>query len=470
MAQASYFDTARLTWFARAWAVAALFHLAGNPRDALNTNPALAILTLLLAAAAAATLLRPHDKRPLTALCALVPLHAWQEAPVVGNHWVLYALLSLALLLTACRRALVPMAQWQDFIPTARLTLLIAYGFAAFAKINADFLNPAVSCAVYYHDQLVNSWGLPALQVSGSPGLGRAMALLAMLTELAVFLMVSVPWTRRAGLALAFCFHWLLAMDLDQHFWDFSSVLFAGFLLFLDDAQIACLEAWKDRVTRLPFRPVFLKALVILAGVTIGGLSILPISLSYDDALVEVGHFTWLVYGTTMVLLILGLLFHSDMKWDSHRIPLLLLVIPTLAVLNGLTPYFEIKTGFGWNMYSNLRTVGGYTNHLLLPGTLDLTGKQRDLVYIVNSSNSELNHMKNDEYALTYSEFRKFARRYPEGAVTYKRHGVVQHVQRLGDSPPAQEYMSVLETRLLSFRPVDLQPAERCLPFFNPAR
>ena len=38
-------------------------------------------------------------------------------------------------------------------------------------------------------------------------------------------------------------FHWFLALDLVQHFWDFSAVLFACFLLFLDDGQHAALAA-----------------------------------------------------------------------------------------------------------------------------------------------------------------------------------------------------------------------------------
>lgn len=35
-----------------------------------------------------------------------------------------------------------------------------------------------------------------------------------------------------------------------------------------------------------------------------------------------------------------------------------MLLVPVLVVFNGLTPYLELKTGFGWNMHSNLRTVG----------------------------------------------------------------------------------------------------------------
>jgi hypothetical protein len=56
--------------------------------------------------------------------------------------------------------------------------------------------------------------------------------------ELSVPVLLVLRRSRRWGLLLALGFHWSLALDLAQHFWDFSSVLFAGFLLFTDDRQV----------------------------------------------------------------------------------------------------------------------------------------------------------------------------------------------------------------------------------------
>ena len=61
------------------------------------------------------------------------------------------------------------------------------------------------------------------------------------------------------------------------------------------------------------------------------------------------------------------------------------LLVPLLVVANGLTPYLELKTGFGWNMYANLRTADGETNHYLVPRTLPLTDEQDELVVILDS-------------------------------------------------------------------------------------
>jgi Vitamin K-dependent gamma-carboxylase. len=410
------------------------------------------------------------------ALCVLLPLHAWAEAPVVGNHWVLAALVSLSFCLDAVRRFLLPSSSFMpgELVRSARLTLLIAYAFAAFAKLNWDFLNPAVSCAVFYQDQLVRSWNLPDLSVASVPVLGRSLAVLTVVIELAVASLLAFSRTRRFGLVLAFGFHWMLALDLEQHFWDFSSVLFAGFLLFLDDGQVAWLRQQFGAWPKWRPRPFFLPLLIGCLGAAIAVLNILPLELGSAATLQQWGHVAWWGYGTAWVGLIAASLFApklpSHRAYERHRVPAILLVPPILAAFNGLTPYLEIKTGFGWNMYSNLKTVAGQTNHLLLPGTWDLTGAQRELVQIVSSTDPALQRLHDEDYGLTFSEFKNYAHRFPNSAVTYRWQERVHHAPRLGDDPVVQGSVNVAAQKLISFRAVDLQAAQRCQPNFSPAR
>ena len=42
----------------------------------------------------------------------------------------------------------------------ARWLLLVFYAFAAFAKLNSAFFDPSASCAVYYANESLSSWGL----------------------------------------------------------------------------------------------------------------------------------------------------------------------------------------------------------------------------------------------------------------------------------------------------------------------
>lgn len=468
----------RLSWFARAWAVAALFHLVAEGRGALTAQPELALLSVSLGLAAAWTLLNPQ--RALLPLCALVVLHAWAEAPVVGNHWVLAALVSLTVCLSRLHASLRPenTDEARNLTVAVRLTVLPAYSFAAFAKLNTDFLNPAVSCAVLFQDRMVRSWGLPELSVAGTPALAQLLAALSAGIEVAVALLLAFPRTRRAGLVLAFGFHWGLALDLAQHFWDFSSVLFAAFLLFLDRKQVVWLRGQGQALLagmRRP-RPALVAALAVLTGLAAGVLNILPLDLGYAGTLQQMGHSAWWVYGTALLALVVVACFaprpqrHSTPVSGRRHVPMLLLVGPGLAALNGLTPYLELKTGFGWNMYSNLRTVAGQTNHLLLPGTLDLTHAQRDLVTVLSSTDPTLQRLHDEDYGLTFSEFRNYAHRFPDSAVTYRWQGRVHHAARLGDDPVVGGPVNVAAQKLISFRVVDLHAAQRCQPTFSPAR
>ena len=472
----------RLGLFARMWALAALFHLAGNAREALAPGlTTLAVVQLLVGASAIWVLLRPRRVAALISLCVLVPLSAWFEAPVVGNHWVLAAVVSLAFMASVLLARRDPGSDagsriWQLFSPTARLVFLIAYGFAAFAKLNSGFFNPEVSCAVFYHDQLMGSWGLTGLQVAGNPVLGRAVAAAAVAVELSVPVLLAVPRLRRKGLLLALAFHWLLALDLHQHFWDFSAVLFAGFFLFADDEQVdalvAALRRLRDGIRRPTRRALSGFGLIVAAVVTVG--SVTPTSSVPVRVLpVLLGHAGWMLLGTGLLILVARSTAGTRASPDrrAFRIPsAALLVLPLLVALNGLTPYLELKTGFGWNMYSNLRTVAGETNHFLTPATLDVTGLQRDQVTILDSSDPKLAASSAQHYTMVWSELREYAASNPEASITYRRGNRTYEVPRAGDVPQLVGGMSVLSRRLQPFRLVDQSAAERCLTHFTAGR
>lgn len=471
--------TWRYDLFVRMWSAAALFHLAGNARDALTGAPALAVASALLGVAALLALAAPLRRTGLLGLCVLVPVTAWLEAPVVGNHWVLAAAISLALLGSAAVAARLGSggveAVWRTFVPVARLTLVAAYGFAAFAKLNSDFFDPAVSCAVSYHNELVDSWGLQLLHVTDGAASGRLLPFVAAATEVTVALALALPRTRRLGLVLAVGFHWVLAMDLAQHFWDFSAVLFACFFLFLDDGQVLRLRALVRRVGAHRWWPTSLVRVVVVTwALAVTALNVLPVPPALDVLLVVLGHLAWWAYGTGAVLLVLGLVRAGRAAagdgGPTRPSGWILWAVPALVVLNGLTPYLEVKTGFGWNMYSNLRTVDGESNHVLIGSTLDLTGVQADRVRIVESSDPALARLAEEEYAVAWSEFREYAHAHPDVAVTYERGGDLVRAARLGDDPAGQGGVTELGRRLQSFRVIDVSGSERCQPVFSPAR
>jgi hypothetical protein len=63
-----------------------------------------------------------------------------------------------------------------------------------------------------------------------------------------------------------------------------------------------------------------------------------------------------------------------------------------VVFINGLTPYLEMNTDYGWNIYSNLVTVDGESNHLLIRSTLPLRSGHEDLAAIVESDDHDCRH------------------------------------------------------------------------------
>ncbi|WP_336922686.1 hypothetical protein [Aquipuribacter sp. SD81] len=466
--------------FATVFAAACLFHLASSAGLAavVDRSVWLAVAQLAVGATAVGVIVSRRWRAGLVALCLAVLCSVWLEAPYVGNHWVLAGAVAGAYLTSALWAARRGRGRWATFVPVGQLVLLAAYGFAAFAKLNSGFFDPAVSCAVFYQDQMVTSWGLGGLSVSGHDVLGRAVAVGAVAVELSVPLLLVVRRTRAYGVALAATFHWFLALDLHQHFWDFTSVLFACFLLFLTADQHAALArlvggAWtSNRLLRVLVVPVVgVWALTATAAAALvpfdvgpgAAAAAAPLALLLATAL-------WWTLGTALLVLVLVVVLR-DRTVDTRRIRVaspLLLVVPLLVVANGLTTYLEVKTGYAWNMYSNLRTVAGETNHLLVPGTWDVLGRQGDRVEVLASSDTGLVSDGTAEYV--WSEFQEYARTHPQETVRYVRGGETFEAPTLADDPASAGTTGVVERRLLAFRSVDTSGQERCLAYFGPAR
>lgn len=487
----------RYRWFARLLAIAVMFHIAAVPAGQFEISPLLAVLTLMVSVSASLTILFPTS-RALLAMCLLVPLHAFAEAPIVGNNWILTSLVSLCVVLGMAGQRFSPVistiSQGQ-ILWAVRATVLTGYFFAAFAKLNWDFLDPLVSCVPIFQDRLVSSLGLGSLSVLDKPAWGHGFAVMTIVVELAIPLLLLFRPTRRLGVALAAGFHGVLAFDLNQHFWDFTSILFAGFFLFLDDAQLAWIrEKCTVLISKLQGNQLYNQkkrpltntaALFILFGIFIGLLGGLPRTAGYSESLENIGHAVWWLLGSVCMVAGIGALGapllqslpdnkHSNIKQSntiqhSKMVPMLLWLPALLALFNGLTPYLELKTGFGWNMYSNLRTVGGESNHILIPRTFDLLGAQRDVVRIVSSTDPNLQGLKERNYGLAYSQLVSYAHRFPETNLTYTWRGQTVHATRLGDDPAASVPRNLWQEKFWNYRAIDLEQKQRCQAYFTRA-
>ena len=119
-------------------------------------------------------------------------------------------------------------------------------------------------------------------------------------------------------------------------------------------------------------------------------------------------------------------------------------VLPVLVLLNGASPYLELKTGAAWNMYANLRTAGGETNHLLVPRTFPLTSPQDDLVEVLASGDPALQVYADLGYRLPVRTLRAHLQRRFDAPSTVRIDGEVVRLvpaegipARLGPPVPA---------------------------------
>ena len=220
--------------FALLFAAAALFHIAWTPvirHPPPPSDPALWLLGAL-GVAAVAVIHRPTVSGRLVALAGVQLLDVTYCLPAVPNHWLLTGMVSLTIVGAAGgvmqrgRRWTVPLgALYQRVTPSVRWTAACFYFFTFFHKLNTDFLNPAVSCAVGFLEQTLAPFG--AVGLAALPGVAPGVIWATLLVELGVAVGLALPRWRERACWVGVGFHLLLALDASHIFYNFSAVMFA---------------------------------------------------------------------------------------------------------------------------------------------------------------------------------------------------------------------------------------------------
>lgn len=414
---------------------------------------------------------RPDRGLARTALAGAVVASALLEAPLLGNHWLLAAMVSTAALIVGPWRE--DAAFVRGFAPTARLILLSFYSFAALAKYNTGFLDPVESCARFFANQTLGFWNLP--EVGGDGAVAWLLVVSTLIIETSIPILLIVRRTRLAGVWLALIFHLALTLDLRQHFYDFTMVLIPLFLLFAGPALLEAVDRALPRLRLGGGRPWML-----LAGLHVAAYH-LPVG---DVAFVMAVVVSWAVW-----LLLFGVLafafFGAWRQGAGRPVPDLgpgrvavhegglsrwsragLAGVVALVVLNGLAPYLELKTATGFNMYANLYTVDGETNHLLVPRTARLRADQSDLVEILDTNSDGLAEYINSGFVLPASNLGDYLFDNPGATVTYQHGDEVLRWPATDDAgglsaviPSAQPWW---QERFALFRAVPTQDQPPC--------
>ena len=139
-------------------------------------------------------------------------------------------------------------------------------------------------------------------------------------------------------------------------------------------------------------------------------------------------------------------------------------VLVGVVVANGLTPYLELKTAYGFNMYANLVTVAGESNHVVVRRTLNLTHVQDHLLTVVETDDASLQRYAEDGYLIPERNLLDYLARHPSTSVVVSD----EDGQRTLDGTDGAR-LPVLVQKFQLFRAVDMQEPPRCQAGWLPA-
>ena len=415
--------------------------------------------TWLVAPLGLALFFLPNSRRLFLTLVLCMSVDAWRHMPILSNHTILKNVFLAGLLGSGTWYALKG-GRWRDFLddaaPIGRAALVCMYIFGVFHKINTDFLNPDVSCAVVlwrampqYLSWIDTPW-FHILTIYGT-----------LVIETIILLCLLFRRTRHTGIILGIGFHGLLAMSNYALFLPFSMLTIALHLLFLDKGsalQIVQSPLWRNLMARM-YSPKGLVAMALWFSVMAVMIWLRLFSAVAVVWLLAIGLLCYAIamHGHAEPSTSAGRMLWSRLWWLNS--------LSVLFFVSCLSPYLGLKTAQSMNMFANLRLEGGASNHLVFPDPPGPFGYLADTVEIVSASHSlYLGRLQHEAAGVTYYDLLDKLERNPEIVVSYRRAG--QLYQRQSAATLASDINAVLHPRwarnFFHFNSVDLETPKRC--------
>ncbi|MDT4825577.1 hypothetical protein FQZ97_588660 [compost metagenome] len=448
------------TLFAHAWGLCAVLQLAYASFFAEVIEFRLSVWSVGLLGAA--VLMRPHSARLFVALTAVMLIDAWVQMPAYSNSTALknYALVALS---GAGLYALLRGRDWGSFVssfaPVARGLLLIMYFFGVFHKLNTDFLNPEVSCAVALWDRMPE----PIRQFNPEWFLQLAMYGTLVIESL-IMLGLLARRTRHVSIVAGIAFHSMLGLSGYGFYPTFSTLVISLHLLFLAPQAAA-------RIMDSPLCTAIRLRSQSWLGLFIASAWLFLIALMLMTGNSSNLALAWLPWPLAILYLVARYGAERPMERIVGRSIVSrtagLNLVTVLFFLNCFAPYLGLKTAQSMNMFANLQLEGGHSNHLVLPGAPGPFGYMGDIVHPFNVKGS--NHLKYIEdhgLFVTYYDLLNHLERTPGSAVSFIRGGV-EHRNQTAETL-AGEIQATLHPRWvrnwLLFMPIDMGRPKRCWP------
>jgi len=454
-------------------AVAALFHQL-DKLDWFYSLPSfiLSVVSILL-------LFKPWSVKLLLLFSISQIATVIWNSPIHSDHWLITSFLHITILFAfitvLVERGVFPSnvsALESHCFPLIRALFFIFYFFVVIHKLNQDYLNPQLSCAVALYGELAERFPIfpqgvwfDYLAIYGT-----------IISEVATLVLVGTNRFRTVGLLYGTLFHFILGLD---GYVVFSSMLIALYFSFapkmfyrkLDHLWSMFSKGEYIRYVKIAliilWVLLFLTALVILA--TQGSdLNFKSVSRSGEYAL-------WILYSPLIMVLyfiVIRKLKVRPVDTISLLKPRRLWHVSLLLILffNGMCPYLGLKTGTSFSMLSNLHTEKGNWNHLILPEWMRIAHYQDNLVTIVSSSHAELQGYKERGEKLVTLDFQRIISKHCRGkytpfSVQFISNEEFHNIKNACNSSILTKHLSSILEKLLVFQPV----SETCT-FGRPGR
>ena len=453
--------------FAVLWATATLFHMAHS--SVFDTQLNLALLTV----AAFFVIVRPSLASFLI-LITLQMFDAFFRMPFTTNHWIFTAFVNVTILQAALILAVKTRTfnikggeLFKLFRPVIKIEVVILYFFAVFHKLNSGFFTPATSCAT----ELLKAQHLDQI-IPLNDSFLALNPYLTLIIESSIPLTLCFRRTTNAGVLIGLFFHCVLSYSTYNAFYDFSSLMFAAYFLFLDRGFSTTLYHDITRIQSILNnsldhfsyrRLLYISVFLILS---LGFVYILNKRLdTFHDVHL---YFFWTIYSVLFAALLIRymLLRNKIPRSFEPTFPYFqpaLIIMPVIIFVNGTLPYLGLKTENSFAMFSNLRTEGGKTNHFILSSDIQIFDYQKDVVEIISSTNPWLQQLADEKKALILFEFRNYVHERKPEHIEYLLNGKKRtflksesdSFQALGENP-------YLLRKLMKFRPFSLQEPQQC--------
>ena len=405
---------------------------------------------------------------------ALVNLYdAWQVMPVNSNSFALMFIFQVCMicafvwLLIKERGANIDSALFYRHIaPAGRLLLLTMYFFGIFHKINEDFLNPESSCAVRLLDDFIffPEW----LIATDSMRYGAIYA--TFIIEGAVMIMLLFSRTRYYAVVVGMLFHLFIAFNFYEFYLTFSLLSFLLHVMFLGPQ---CVKRWQASrlraiITAPPGKWGALSAAFVMIGLYFAAVW----------AYVTTDDITY-IYAICLPLYCLMCLFviiydrpvvNETTPDESSRHYFfspnyLVAALPVLFFLSCFSPYVGFKNQQNLNMFANLRTEEGESNHLIWRKPIALFPYLNDSVRIISTSDGSLRYYTRKETRrMSQIRFKGWlVRERPQKEIVYEING--ERFVYSGTLTPQQEEeyrMPYLMYKLMAFKPILLKRPVPC--------